>query len=307
MPLRPSTQNLSKVISASPSSLFNTVLTVTSARHSRNYLDSSTILFEKKKDVGWVNFWDFQKKGDAIQAGVETALVLGNKQRRSQWTKEVSKKFSWIPPKMLSSCVESLSAAFVAIAPKDLQRALKPGGLEKVRSEIKTSFIRNLEAEPVIRQLPIQKENKIKLVEYLVDVSLDFFLKDLELALVAPSVKLQVLDQERREILQCMTSRQRVWYRLRYQPKSSISLGILSLWTIGITFVFLQQNRNTLMNIQQFKPFFSFFGATVEGISNIQLFKPLFSFLGAFVEGVSNTLKVFAIKAEQIIRKLLKS
>jgi hypothetical protein len=174
---------------------------------------------------------------------------------------------------MLSRCIDGLASAFAAVAPKDLQNALQPGGLEKVRSKIEADFVSNMNAQPIIQQLPMPKDDKIKLVSYLVDLSLDFFMKDLESALAAPSVKLRVLDQERREILRYMSVWQFTSYRLRHKSKSTIALGLLSLWTIGITLLYFRQNHNIVVSIQhQFKPFFSFFSslaaALVQGISN---------------------------------------
>jgi len=190
-------------------------------------------------------------KTTAIDTGLETALVLGNKQRRAQWTQEASQKFSWIPTVVLSSCIDNLASAYEAVAPRDLRRALRPGGLPKVRSKIQTRVVEKL--QPILQSLPLPKSDKEQLVEYLVDLSLDFFLKDLEAKLAAPSTKLVALEKERREILQIMTNRERIWYQLRYKPKMTIGLGLLSVWTIFVTLWFVQENRaNVLFGIQQF-------------------------------------------------------
>lgn len=173
---------------------------------------------------------------ESIETGlVETALALGNKKRRAQWTREASRSFSWIPPTMLSTCIDGLASAFAAVAPKDLKDALKPGGLEKVRSKIETVVVRDLKAQPIIKSLPMPRDDKNKLVEYLVDLSLDFFLKDLESTLAAPSVKLAALDRERHEIMQYMSFREMLWYRLKYKPMATMMRGLLSLWTVAIT------------------------------------------------------------------------
>ena len=276
-----SRRSRSSVITTLPS----TSAKIDSRQSNYRYFVSKTVLFGRNKKSIVPRKWKkassifnkvnrrFDKKYDPIEAGVGTVLVLGNKQRRSEWTKAVSKNFSWIPPKMLSRCIDGLASAFVAVAPKDLQKALQPGGLEKVRLNIEADFVRNLKAQPIIRQLPMPKDDKNKLVSYLVDLSLDFFLKDLESALAAPSVKLRVLDQERREILRYMSVRQFAWYRLRHEPKSTIAFGLLSLWAMGFTLLYFRQNHNIAMSIQhQFrslKSFCSFLATTlVQGLSN---------------------------------------
>ena len=271
----------SSIISTLPS----TSAKIDSRQSNYRYFVSKTALFGRNKKSILPRKWKkatsifnkgnrrFEKKNDPIEAGVGTVLVLGNKQRRTQWTKDVSKEFSWIPPKMLSSCIDGLASAFEAVAPKDLQNALQPGGLEKVRSKIEADFVRYLKVQPIIRQLPMPKDDKNKLVSYLVDLSLDFFMKDLESALAAPSVKLRALDQERREILRYMSVRQLAWYRLRHKPKSTIALGLLSLWAMGITLLYFRQNHNIALSIRHhftaFKSLFSFLAtALVQMISN---------------------------------------
>ena len=235
-------------------------------------------------------------KHKTIESGmVETALVLGNKQRRDQWIKEASMNFGWIPPKVLSSCIDGLASAFCAVAPRDLKDALKPGGLESVRAKIATKMVRNLKEQPIVKNLPLPRDDKNKLVEYLVDLSLDFFLRDLEQTLAAPSTKLAALDREKREILQYMTIREIVWYNLKYRPKSTIGWGLFSLWSVGITVWFVHQNRNSiLVGVQQI---------AASLFTGVQEFLSLsFSFLsGVMVQGISYAKSFISKNAKQRI------
>ena len=217
-----------------------------------------------------------------IESGVvETALVLGNKQRRDEWIKEAGTKFGWIPPETLSACADGLASAFCAVAPKDLKNALKPGGLESVRSKIGSKVVRNLKEQPIVQSLPLPKDDKNKLVEYLVDLSLDFFLKDLEETLAAPSTKLAALDREKREILQYMSLREIFWYNLKYKPRSTLGWGLFSLWSVGVTVWFVQQNRSSiLMGMQQITASLL--------VAGQQFLSSSLSFLsGAVVQGIS--------------------
>mmetsp|Transcript_20543 Transcript_20543/g.41976 ORF Transcript_20543/g.41976 Transcript_20543/m.41976 type:complete len:351 (+) Transcript_20543:223-1275(+) len=206
------------------------------------------------------------KKTNMIETGVETALVLGDKRRRKQWTQDVSKQFPWIPTEILSVCVDGLATAFATVAPKDLKKALQPGGLEKTRSKIGGDVVRNLQGQPIIQQLPLPKEDKRKLLAHLVDLSLDFFLKDVESAMAAPSVKLHALDRERQEIRKYMSVWQRAGYRLRYKPRSTICLGVLSLWTVFATVAFCRENYSTaiIALARQSKSFFLSIGGGME-------------------------------------------
>lgn len=190
-------------------------------------------------------------KTAAIDASLETALVLGDKQRRAQWTRDASQRFSWIPPVVLSTCIDRLASAYEAVAPRDLRRALRPGGLPKVRSKIQTQVVQKL--QPILQSLPLPNSDKEQLVEYLVDLSLDFFLKDLEVKLAAPSTKLVALEKERRQILRSMTIREIIWYWLRFKPKTMIGLGLLSAWSICVTMWFVQEHHNRIVvGLQQF-------------------------------------------------------
>lgn len=221
-------------------------------------------------------------KRNTIESGlVETALVLGNKQRRDQWIKEASMKFWWIPPKTLSACTDGLASAFCAVAPKDLKNALRPGGLESFRSKIGSKVVRNLKEQAIVKSLPLPKDDKNKLVEYLVDLSLDFFLRDLEETLATPSAKLAALDREKSEILQYMSLRDIVWYNLKYKPRSTLGWGLFSLWSVGVTVWFVQQNRSSLLiGIQQI---------TASLLTAVQRFlSSSLSFLsGVVVQGIS--------------------
>lgn len=283
-------------------------LSFTRRRQSNNqHFFSDTALFVKKKNdwrqsssiFRYLPGSSFESKG-ALEAGVKTALRLGNKHQRTQWTKDVSKRFSLIPPSMVSGCVDGLASAFAAIAPKDLQKALKPGGLEKVRSKIETDFVRNLRTKPIIQRLPIPNDDKTKLVEFLVELSLDFFLKDIGPILAAPSVKLQELDRERREIQNRMSFRQRVWYRVRYKLTTTVALGLMSLWTVFVTVFFVQSTDFKI------KSFFSLLNQTI----HLTKIKPFFTFVvdGSIFSVVGDALFWWISKAGSlkfIFKKLL--
>ena len=234
----------------------------------RSLLNFSLKINDSDGESRIINFGS-KKKNPIIETGLETALVLGNKKRRIQWTRDVSKQFPWIPSEILLTCVAALATSFASVTPKDLKKALRPGGLDKARSKIETDVVRNLQRQPIIQQLPLPKDDKNKVLTHLVNFSLDFFLKDIESILAAPSEKLRVLDQERREIQKYMSFWQLSWYRLRYKPKMTIIVGLLSLSTVYSTYIFYRQHQIVI----QVKQSMGFLFSSLKGMCAFKVFR----------------------------------
>jgi hypothetical protein len=175
-------------------------------------------------------------KKSIIESGTEAALLLGDKKRQDIFKKDVNKQFPMIPPAVLDVCMDALSASFQNVAPVDLKKALKPGGMDKVRSRIEATVVQTLKKQQVINNIPLSNQDKTELLEYIVGLSMDHLLKDVEVALMAPALKLQTLEREQYEVRKYMTRRQLIWYRLRYFPASSIGFALLIVWTSYLTY-----------------------------------------------------------------------
>ncbi|OEU16100.1 hypothetical protein FRACYDRAFT_238687 [Fragilariopsis cylindrus CCMP1102] len=205
-----------------------------------------------------------------LPTGFETAFVLGNKQRRNRWIKDISKQFPWIPKDILSTCVDEFAISFEKIASKDLKKFLRRTtrsrnrrrgngggttddyyGLDEIRSKIENDIIRNLQDQTIIQQLPLKDDDKNMLLMYLVHISLDYFFPTVEMNtaltiatsssswLSSPYTKLQVLEQQRQKIINqySMNFWQLTWYQLRYQSvKKSIVVGLLCMWTVYVSY-----------------------------------------------------------------------
>jgi len=244
------------------------------------FVSTTTIFAERKRRLIIPSITRFlpglssSKDSNALVTGLETALVLGNKQRRAQWTREATQQFSWIPSFVIEMCIDGLASAYEAVAPRDLKQALTPGGLTKVRTKLQNQVIQNL--QPMLDGLPmIAKSDKDQLIEYLVDLSLDFFLNDLESKLAAPSTKLTVLDRERKYLLQSMTMREFLGYRVRQKPKPTI----FTIWSIVLTLWFVHEHRKSIvLGIQKFlSSSLSFLtGILLQGISSAKAMIPKF-------------------------------
>lgn len=176
-----------------------------------------------------------------VDSGVEAALVLGNKKRQSVFKQNLNKKFPWIPPGVLDTCMDALSASFENVAPSDLKKALQPGGLEKVRPGLESKIVKSLKTQDMIMDIPLKDDDKTKLLEYIVKLSLDYLLEDAQAALQAPSLQLQTLEREQSEIRRYMSVWQITWYRFRYFPLRSIGLALLVAWSGFLTYQFYKE------------------------------------------------------------------
>ena len=175
---------------------------------------------------------------------MDAALVLGDKKRQSVFKQDLGKQFPFIPPAVLDVCMDALSTSFDNVAPSDLKKALKPGGLEKVRPKIEAKAVKSLKTQQMIKDLPLSDEDKTKLLEYVVKLSLDYLLEDAQAALVAPALKLQTLEREQYEIRRYMSFWQLSWYRLRYFPVRTIGCSMILSWTVFLT---LQYYKDTAL------------------------------------------------------------
>ena len=241
-----------------------------------------------------------------LQTGFETAFVLGNKQRRNRWIKDISKQFPWIPKDILSTCVDEFAISFEKIASKDLKKFLRRTtrsrnrnrrrgngggttddyyGLDKIRSKIENDIIRNLQDQTIIQQLPLKDDDKNMLLMYLVHISLDYFFPTVEMNtaltiatsssswLSSPYTKLQVLEQQRQKIINqySMNFWQLTWYQLRYQSvKKSIIVGLLCLWTVYVSYKSYQSHIDVVIQYLYSTLLLPFMRICIEGISIIK-------------------------------------
>ncbi|MGK3759484.1 MAG: hypothetical protein ACI8RD_011801 [Bacillariaceae sp.] len=243
------------------------------------------------------------------QKGFETSLVLGNKQRRNRWINDISKQFPWIPKDILSTCVDEFAISFEKIAPKDLKKFLRRTtrrsrnrirrrgsssagggddyGLDKIRSKIENDIIRNLQDQSIIQQLPLKDDEKNMLLMYLVHISLDYFFPRIQMDtaltlatsssswLSSPYTKLQVLEQQRQEIISqySMNFWQLTWYKLRYQSiKKSITVGLLCMWTVYVSYKSYQSHIDVAIQYLYSTLLLPFMRICIEGISIIKYY-----------------------------------
>lgn len=178
-----------------------------------------------------------------MESGIQAALFLTDKKRQEEWKKDMKKSFPFLPNVVLEICIDALTEAFSTIAPKELKGALKPGGLEKARPNLEASIVSNLESQQVLKSVPIKADDKRQLLRYLVSLALDYFLKDVELMLAEPSVKLQALEAQKREILRYMSFWEIQWYRIRYHP---VAMATMTAASVCLAYFFYQETKTSL-------------------------------------------------------------
>lgn len=189
-------------------------------------------------------FGNNKSSKNAVQSGIDGALILTDARRRNEFKKDLKKQFPWMPSAFVDSCIDLLSDSFSNVAPADLKKALKPGGLETVRPKLENEVVTSLRNQPVLQNLPLSEKDKSAFLTYMVSMSLDFLFKDVQETLQAPSLKLSTMDRQMREIQKYMTIRQHMWYRIRYRPLQTTSLGLLCVWTIYLSY---QQYKHTVL------------------------------------------------------------
>lgn len=178
----------------------------------------------------------------SMESGIEVALILTDKKRQETWKKDMRQDFPLVPSFVIDVCIDALSQSFSVVAPAQLKAALRPGGLEKARPGLHKTIVSNLENQVVIKSVPLKAEDKRHLLQHLVSMSLDYVLKDAELMLAEPAVKLQALDLQKKQIQKYMTLRQLAWYRIRYYP---IQTALLSAASIYLAYSLAQQTKHT--------------------------------------------------------------
>mmetsp|Transcript_17123 Transcript_17123/g.25940 ORF Transcript_17123/g.25940 Transcript_17123/m.25940 type:complete len:341 (-) Transcript_17123:354-1376(-) len=185
-----------------------------------------------------------KKKKTSVQSGIQAALFLTDKKRQEEWKKDMRQSFPVLPNVVLDVCIDALTEVFKTITPKELQAALQPGGLEKARPNLEASIVSNLESQQVLKNVPLKADDKRQLLQYLVSLALDYFLKDVELMLAEPSVKLQALESQKREILKYMSFWEIQWYRVRYFP---LQMATVVAASVCLTYFFYQETKHSFL------------------------------------------------------------
>lgn len=240
-----------------------------------------------------------------VVAVVETATLLSDKRQQNQFKKKIRNEFRWIPSELLDICLDSATVAFAQVAPSELKSAFQQGNFQKVvRPKLKDTIVTSLESQPLYHSLPLlDLDTKRKLVSYLVNLSLDYLLKDVELVLANPFDKLRLLDEERRKLQQRMTFWQLTWYRLRFYPGRVLMLGVAGVITSYYGIYVPSSNSSTIMSVvSKIRTVVSSVATSVWIVFNTRLRKYV---LWAFHRGVQVAIQIMESLKSVVTQKLI--
>jgi hypothetical protein len=176
------------------------------------------------------------KNGMAL--GVQMAQLLLDTKRQATLKQDLKIKFPMIPAGVMESTIDKVAQSFATIAPSELRQALQPGGMAKMRPTIQRQMVNSLLKQTVIRDLPfLTKSDKQKLCETVVDLALDYVLKDAQELLASPEVRLAALNVKKHEIYKQMGWKKVTMYRIRHNPLT------VALTVVVSAFLLYQQRK----------------------------------------------------------------
>ncbi|CAB9518991.1 expressed unknown protein [Seminavis robusta] len=180
-------------------------------------------------------FPKFGEKKNGMEVGIQTAQLLMDSRRRERLKKNMKVQFPMVSDAVIDSCIDITAHAFTQVAPEQLQIALRPGGMDRVRPDLEQVIVSFALEQSVVQKIPVlDAESKRKLVEALVGMALDYVLKDAEEVLTAPEVRLEALEEQIREVHAMMGRRQLFLYRVRHNAKEIVTGIVISLAALVI-------------------------------------------------------------------------
>lgn len=134
-----------------------------------------------------------------------------------------------LPGPVLDTAIRLVANGFSTLAPAQLKLALKPGGIEKIRPQVERAVVSVVLDQPSVQNFPVlNRDEKRRLLEALVDMCLDQLLEDAEWILSAPEVRLEELENQVDEVKQEMGLWRLVRYRVRRNPVRFSGIVVLS-------------------------------------------------------------------------------
>lgn len=189
-----------------------------------------------KSNFNWQPFFNDDKR-NGMELGVQTAQLLLDKNRQAALKRELKTKFPMVPTNVMDGTIDVVAKSFATVAPSELRQALQPGGMAKMRPTIQKKMVQSLMTQSIIRDIPLlEKADKRKVCEAVVDLALDYALKDAQELLAAPEVRLEALNVKRQEIQKQMGWKKLIIYRIRHNPRK-VALAVI------VSAFFLYQQR----------------------------------------------------------------
>ena len=162
------------------------------------------------------------------EVSIQTAQLLLDKRRHEELTRDLQKQFPFVPPAVLEGCVNVVADAVLVVTPEKLQKALRPGVMAKRGPEISREITRFVLKQPIMDAIPVlNADDKANLVESMVNMAMDFLLRDAQIILASPEVRLEALEAEVRNVKRLMGPWRLFLFRLRRLPRI-VKAGMVS-------------------------------------------------------------------------------
>jgi hypothetical protein len=146
-----------------------------------------------------------KKQASQMETGIQIAQLLLDKRQQATLKQDLKRQYPLIPGDIINVCLDMTADVFSTIAPKEFKDALRPGGMEKLRPEIRNAIVSNMMQQQAIRDIPVLKDHdKQKLLLGVVDLALDVLLQDAQEVLAAPEDRLDALQVQHRQIHKLM-------------------------------------------------------------------------------------------------------
>ena len=167
-----------------------------------------------------------------METGIQIAQILLDKRQQDVLKKDLKRQYPLIPGDIIDVCLDMTANAFSAIAPKEFKDALRPGGMEKLRPDIRNAIVSNMMQQQAIRDIPVLKDHdKQKLLLGVVDLALDVLLQDAQEVLAAPEDRLDALQVQQRQIHKLMGRKRLALYRVqRYPLRVALVVAVVALF-----------------------------------------------------------------------------
>lgn len=157
-----------------------------------------------------------KRSKNQVELGVQTAQLLLDKRHHDRLRDDIAEMYPLIPSPVLTTAIRLTASGFSTLAPNQLKLALSPGGMDKVRPEIRDTVVTTVLEQRAVRMFPLLNQSeKRDLLNAVVDLCMDQILNDAEWVLSKPEIRLEELEEQIEEIKKEMGLWRLIQYRVR--------------------------------------------------------------------------------------------
>uniref|UniRef100_A0A7S2V2I1 Uncharacterized protein n=1 Tax=Fibrocapsa japonica TaxID=94617 RepID=A0A7S2V2I1_9STRA len=150
------------------------------------------------------------------ELGIQAAQILLSDKSRNQLKNDLKEKYPLVPAPLVGELIDLTARSFKDVTPAELQLALQPGGVDKLRPEIKSKVSDSLLQQKIVQDIPIlSKTDKTRLSEFLVDLVLDQLIQNTNGLLVGLEERLANAELEAAQIKKQLGLRRLLMFRFK--------------------------------------------------------------------------------------------